>query len=67
MAIKESAFVKIFIIAINLCCLEFEHNGDHFCSNKEHKCKMECSLKNLSKGCINGGICSMNLPHSIKS
>lgn len=49
------------------CCLEFEHNGDHFCSNKEHKCKMECSLKNLSKGCINGGICSMNLPHSMEN
>ena len=28
---------------------------------------MECSLKNLSKGCINGGICSMNLPHSMEN
>ena len=49
------------------CCLEFEHNGDHICSSKEHKCKLECSLKNLSKGCINNGICSLNLPHSMEN
>ena len=49
------------------CCLEINHNGDHICSSKEHKCCMECSFKNKSKGCINGGICSLNLPHSMEN
>jgi hypothetical protein len=32
-----------------------------------HKCCLECSFKNISKGCINKGICILNLPHSINN
>ena len=35
------------------------------CDSNEHKCILECTFKNKSKGCINGGICALNLPHSI--
>ena len=35
--------------------------------SENHKCCMECSFKNKSKGCINRGICSLNLPHSMEN
>ena len=47
------------------CNLEIGHNGEHICDSNEHKCILECSFKNKSKGCINSGICALNLPHSI--
>ena len=45
------------------CCLEFNHKGEHKCESNEHRCCLPCSLKDKSKGCINGGICNLKLPH----
>ena len=47
------------------CYLPIGHNGEHTCSSNEHKCTLECSFKNKSRGCINDGICILNLPHSL--
>ena len=49
------------------CNLEIDHEGEHLCESKMHKCCLECSFKNISKGCINKGICILNLPHSINN
>ena len=45
------------------CNLEIDHEGDHKCKSEKHKCKINCYLKEKSKGCKNGGICSKELPH----
>ena len=46
------------------CNLEINHHGEHKCENKLHKCNQICNLKNISRGCINDGICNYKLPHA---
>ena len=45
------------------CHKELNHELPHLCESKKHLCIKECSFKNKSKGCQNGGICSLLLPH----
>ena len=49
------------------CSLLLNHEGEHICESNEHKCNIECSFKDKSRGCINGGLCILKLPHSIEN
>ena len=60
----EDCCYKDYSIGCKIKChLELNHELPHLCESEEHQCTRDCSLRNISKGCINNGKCNLKLPH----